>query len=80
MPLIHAPILTATHACIHPTRRFGEGCTAAAVATARGYVGLHLLAGEAAPAWCEAAPQCVSDGPEMRAVRSQVSYARYAHC
>lgn len=52
--------------------RFGEGCTAVAAATARGYVGLHLLAGEAAPAWYEAAPQCVLEGLEIEAVRSQV--------
>lgn len=56
--------------------RFGDGCTAVAVATARGYVGLHLLAGEAAPAWHEAAPQCVTDGPEILAVRSQARGGR----
>jgi nuclear pore complex protein Nup88 len=53
-------------------RRFAEGCTAVAVATARGMVGLHLLAGAAAPAWQEAAPQCLAEGLEMAAVRSQV--------
>ncbi|EFN60146.1 hypothetical protein CHLNCDRAFT_49671 [Chlorella variabilis] len=55
--------------------RFSEGCTAVAVATARGFLGLHLLAGfggGAAPAWCESAPQCVSEGLEIQAVRSQV--------
>lgn len=55
--------------------RFSEGCTAAAVATARGWVGLHLLTG-GGPAWCESAPQCVAQGVELLAVRSQVRCRR----
>lgn len=52
--------------------RYAEGCTALAVATSRGFVGLHLLAGGGAPCWFEAAPQCVCEGVEIQAVRSQV--------
>ncbi len=46
-----------------------------AAATARGLVGLHLVAGAASPSWHEAAPQCICEGVEIRAVRSQVGPA-----
>lgn len=46
-----------------------------AAATARGLVGLHLLAGATSPRWHEAAPQCICEGVEIQAVRSQVGLA-----
>ncbi|KAL4436121.1 hypothetical protein ABPG77_005569 [Micractinium sp. CCAP 211/92] len=52
--------------------RYAEGCSVLAAATARGLVGLHLVAGAASPSWHEAAPQCICEGVEIRAVRSQV--------
>lgn len=58
-----------------PVRRYAEGCSALAVATAGGRVGLHLLAGAASPCWHEAAPQCVCEGVDILGVRSQVRCA-----
>ncbi|KAL4422420.1 hypothetical protein ABPG75_008617 [Micractinium tetrahymenae] len=52
--------------------RYAEGCSVLAAATARGWLGLHLVAGGASPCWYEAAPQCVCEGMDIQAVRSQV--------
>lgn len=53
--------------------RFAGACTAVAIASSRGPVGVHLLAGGAAPCFQSMAPQCVAEGTELRAVRCQAA-------
>ena len=53
--------------------RFAGACTALAVASARGPVGVHLLAGGAAPRFHQTPPQCITEGTELRAVRCQAA-------
>ncbi len=55
--------------------RAGEGATALAAASRGGRVAAGLLAGGAAPAWCNAPPQCLLEGGALRAVRSQAAAA-----
>jgi nuclear pore complex protein Nup88 len=53
--------------------RFSGACTAVAIASAKGPIAVHLLAGGAAPSWHPAPPQCVVEGLNIRAVRCQAS-------
>lgn len=56
-----------------PCPRFGSDCTALVVATGAGTLGLYVMCGEGAgPLWAESTPQCITEGVELRAVRSQV--------
>lgn len=72
---VRVPSISIFSGCTALCCRYEEGCTAVAVATARGYLGLHLLAtaaGAALPVWSESAPQCVCEELKIQAVRSQV--------
>jgi nuclear pore complex protein Nup88 len=53
--------------------RFSGVCTAVAIASAKGPVAVHLLAGGAIPCWHSAPPQCVVEGLDLRAVRCQAA-------
>ncbi len=45
-----------------------------AVASARGLLGLHLLAEDIFPTWAESAPLCLTDDTLLLGVRSEVRH------
>ena len=56
--------------------RYGGECTAVAVVSAKGPVGVSILTGSGAvPAWHPSPPQCVVQGVELKAVRCQCAVA-----
>lgn len=54
--------------------RYSDACSAVSVGTGGGEVQSYVVAGEVQPAWACSPPACLTQGRQLAAVRSEVSF------